>query len=276
MSGEQIAMWRKLLLVVLLLGIGYLIWRRMQNAGGSAPVTDLSAKPPMPVPSTPPPSPASSPPAPSTPSATGSAPRPVVTRIHRGAPPSTRRSTAPPSGDAASARRNGVDSPSGKPAPETAAHAASVTTPGLSETAGSASSLPETTHDQGTSPAETASAEVSVSVATIPEPDQLVVHGEVADSTTTTTTTTSDQAASEAEAVADPMLSDFTPIDINRADREALMALPGIGPVLAERIITYREAHGPFKSVDDLTAIAGIGERNINIFRKLVRVDPND
>jgi competence protein ComEA len=117
---------------------------------------------------------------------------------------------------------------------------------------------------------------VSVSVATIPESDQLVVHGEVADSTTTTTTTTSDQAASEAEAVADPMLSDFTPIDINRADREALMALPGIGPVLAERIIAYREAHGPFKSVDDLTAIAGIGERNINIFRKLVRVDPND
>ncbi len=272
-------MWRKLLLVVLLLGIGYLIWRRMQNAGGSAPVTDLSAKPPMPVPSTPPPSPPPLPASsPSTPSATGSAPRPVVTRIHRGAPPSTRRSTAPPSGDAASARRNGVDSPSGTPAPETAAHAASVTTPGPSETVGSASSLPKTAHDQGASPAETASAEVNVSVTTIPVPDQSVATGEVTAFTTTTTTTTSDsdRAASEAEAIADPMLSDFTPIDINRADREALIALPGIGPVLAERIIAYREAHGPFKSVDDLTAIAGIGERNINIFRKLVRVDPND
>jgi len=275
MSGEQIAMWRKLLLVILLLGIGYLIWRRMQNAGGSAPVADLSAKPPTPVPSAPPPSPVSSPPA-STPSATGSTPRPVVTRIHRGAPPSTRRSTAPPSGDAASARRNGVDSPSGKPAPETAAHAASVTTPGLSETAGSASSLPETARDQGTIPAETTPVEANISVATItkPNPEQ-VATSEVTISATTMTETTSEQAAPQPEAISELTPSDFTPIDINRADREALLALPGIGPVLAERIIAYREAHGPFKSVDELTAISGIGERNINIFRKLVYVDPN-
>jgi len=275
MSGEQTAMWRKLLLVVLLLGIGYVIWRRMQKAGVSAPVADLSAKPPTPVPSALPPSPVSSPPA-STPSATGSTPRPVVTRIHRGAPPSTRRSTTP-SGDAASVRRNGVDNTPGTPTPETSAQSSSAVTPRPSETAGLASSLPETARDQGTTPAETTPVEANVSVATITEPDQPVATGQVTASTTTTTATTADQAASEAEtiAIADPMLSNFTPIDINRADREALLALPGIGPVLAERIIAYREAHGPFKSVDDLTAISGIGERNINIFRKLVYVDPN-
>ncbi len=266
-------MWRKLLLVVLLLGIGYVIWRRMQNASVSAPIAELSAKPPVP-----PPSPVSSPPAStpsaSTPSATGSTPRPVVTRIHRGAPPSARRSTAP-SGGAASVKRNGVDNTPGTLAPETSAQSASVITPGPSETLGSPSSSPETAHDHGTSPVETASAEANVSVVTIPEPDQSVATGEGTASTTTTTAITSDQAATEVEAIADPMLSDFTPIDINRADREALLALPGIGPVLAERIIAYREAHGPFKSVDELTAIAGIGERNINIFRKLVYVDSN-
>ena len=274
MNGEQTAMWRKLLLVVLLLGIGYVIWRRMQNAGVSAPVADLSAKPPTPVPSAPPPSPVSSPPA-STPSATGSTPRPVVTRIHRGAPPSTRRSTT--SGDTASARRNGVDNTSGTPAPETSAQSASAVTPRPSETADPASSLPETARDQGTIPAETTPVEANISVATItkPNPEQ-VATSEVTISATTMTETTSEQAAPQPEAISELTPSDFTPIDINRADREALLALPGIGPVLAERIIAYREAHGPFKSVDDLTAIAGIGERNINIFRKLVRVDPND
>jgi competence protein ComEA len=65
---------------------------------------------------------------------------------------------------------------------------------------------------------------------------------------------------------------EFVPVDINRADRATLITLPGIGPVLADRIIAYREAHGPFKSVDDLIAVSGIGERNINAFRKLVYV----
>ncbi len=267
-------MWRKLLLIVLLLGIGYVIWRRMQKAGVSAPVADLSAKPPTPVPSALPPSPVSSPPA-STPSATGSTPRPVVTRIHRGAPPSTRRSTTP-SGDAASVRRNGVDNTPGTPAPETSAQSSSAVIPRPSETAGLASSLPETVRDQGTTPAETTPVEANVSVVTITEsnPEQ-VATGEVPISATTMTETTSEQAAPQPEAISELTPSDFTPIDINRADREALLALPGIGPVLAERIIAYREAHGPFKSVDELTAISGIGERNINIFRKLVYVDPN-
>jgi competence protein ComEA len=118
--------------------------------------------------------------------------------------------------------------------------------------------------------------EANISVATItkPNPEQ-VATSEVTISATTMTETTSEQAAPQPEAISELTPSDFTPIDINRADREALLALPGIGPVLAERIIAYREAHGPFKSVDELTAISGIGERNINIFRKLVYVDPN-
>lgn len=48
-------------------------------------------------------------------------------------------------------------------------------------------------------------------------------------------------------------------IDLNTADATALDALPGVGPVTAAAIVAYREQHGPFTSVDQLQAIAGIG-----------------
>jgi len=48
-------------------------------------------------------------------------------------------------------------------------------------------------------------------------------------------------------------------IDLNRAGKDDLSALPGIGPVLAGRIIAYREAHGPFLDVAELTRVSGIG-----------------
>ncbi len=50
-------------------------------------------------------------------------------------------------------------------------------------------------------------------------------------------------------------------IDLNTADASALTAIPGIGPALAERILTYRTEHGPFLSVEELMAVSGIGER---------------
>ncbi|HET9495086.1 MAG TPA: ComEA family DNA-binding protein [Chloroflexia bacterium] len=49
-------------------------------------------------------------------------------------------------------------------------------------------------------------------------------------------------------------------IDINRATAEELEALPGIGPVLARRIVEDREANGPYASVDDLERVNGIGK----------------
>lgn len=50
-------------------------------------------------------------------------------------------------------------------------------------------------------------------------------------------------------------------IDINRATAEELQQLPGIGPVLAGRIIAHRDRHGPFRSVEDLLAVTGIGPK---------------
>lgn len=50
-----------------------------------------------------------------------------------------------------------------------------------------------------------------------------------------------------------------TCVDLNTADAETLQELDGIGPALAERIVTYRTTHGPFTSLSDVDAIAGIG-----------------
>jgi competence protein ComEA len=51
------------------------------------------------------------------------------------------------------------------------------------------------------------------------------------------------------------------PVNLNAAQREELEALPGIGPNLADRIIAYRQEHGPFLRVEDLMNVKGIGPR---------------
>jgi competence protein ComEA len=52
-------------------------------------------------------------------------------------------------------------------------------------------------------------------------------------------------------------------IDLNRASAEDLDAIPGIGPALAQRIVDFRKAHGPFKQVEDLREVSGVGPQNL-------------
>lgn len=60
-------------------------------------------------------------------------------------------------------------------------------------------------------------------------------------------------------------------VDLNTADETALDALPGIGPVLAQRIVAHRE-DGPYTSVDELGDVSGIGPTLLERLRDLVRV----
>ena len=50
-------------------------------------------------------------------------------------------------------------------------------------------------------------------------------------------------------------------VNVNTANAAELEALPGIGKVTAGRIVAYREANGPFASVDDLVKVKGIGSK---------------
>ena len=61
-------------------------------------------------------------------------------------------------------------------------------------------------------------------------------------------------------------------LDLNRATAAELDALPGIGPVLAGRIVAYREQHGGFRSVRDLRRVQGIGEKLYQSLAELVAV----
>jgi competence protein ComEA len=60
------------------------------------------------------------------------------------------------------------------------------------------------------------------------------------------------------------------PVSINRATLEELDALPGIGPSLARRILDFRTRHGPFRSLEQLRQVSGIGERKLAELKPLL------
>ena len=57
---------------------------------------------------------------------------------------------------------------------------------------------------------------------------------------------------------------------LNTATLEDLDALPGVGPVTAQKILDYRQQHGAFANVDELDAISGIGPARLDQLRDLV------
>jgi competence protein ComEA len=61
-------------------------------------------------------------------------------------------------------------------------------------------------------------------------------------------------------------------LDLNVATKRDLEGLPGIGPVLAGRIVEYREARGVFRDVEQLRQVKGIGQKILDRIRQLVGV----
>lgn len=69
------------------------------------------------------------------------------------------------------------------------------------------------------------------------------------------------------------MVADVGHVDINRGSVEELRRLPGIGPVLAERVIQYRREHGKFASIRDIQNVKGIGVKRFAQLEPYIRID---
>jgi len=74
---------------------------------------------------------------------------------------------------------------------------------------------------------------------------------------------------------ASPLQARFQ-VDINRADWPEMIQLPGIGETLARRVIVERSENGPFRAVDDLTRVNGIGPRTLERMRPYLSPIPKD
>ena len=65
-----------------------------------------------------------------------------------------------------------------------------------------------------------------------------------------------------------PLAAIAGPVNVNTADAETISAeLQGVGLSKASAIVDYRKSHGPFKAIDDLTLVKGIGARTVEINR---------
>lgn len=80
------------------------------------------------------------------------------------------------------------------------------------------------------------------------------------------------EATEAAEETAEAAEAITFPIDINTAGETELMALPGIGEVLAGRILAYRAEHGSFETVEGLMNVEGIGEKRMEDILDLITI----
>ena len=68
------------------------------------------------------------------------------------------------------------------------------------------------------------------------------------------------------------IIENTPPLDINQATREELERLPGLGAVLVQRILAYRQENGPFQQIEELQRVRGIGHKRLQQLRPLIRM----
>jgi len=66
---------------------------------------------------------------------------------------------------------------------------------------------------------------------------------------------------------------ELEPVLVNQASSEMLERLPGVGPVIAQRIIAYRHQHGPFRSIEDLLKVKGIGNKTVKRLKPFIQLE---
>ncbi|PDW04484.1 ComEA family DNA-binding protein [Candidatus Viridilinea mediisalina] len=176
--------------------------------------------------------------------ASGSGPRRVATRVHRGAPPAM--------------QSRGPAKPTRAPAAPTepAAPAEPVAEAAPPETPVAAAPTEEPVAEVPADEAPVAEVITEEPVAEVPADEAPV-------------------AEVPAEPVAEVLAEEATQathsmVNLNTANEDELLTLPGIGSTLARRILAFREQNGPFDNLDQLGAVQGINARNIEELRELV------
>lgn len=100
-----------------------------------------------------------------------------------------------------------------------------------------------------------------------PVPVQLYFESDPSDSPLSGTTAPGDLSSTFEPSAVLPLL-----INVNTAPAESLLLLPGIGPVMSARIVTYRDSVGLFDSIERLADVPGIGPKTLEAIKEFVRV----
>ncbi len=78
--------------------------------------------------------------------------------------------------------------------------------------------------------------------------------------------------STNAQEQSDPV-ADARLLNINQATAEELQLLPGLGPSLSRRVVSYREAHGGYAKIEDIMQVDGIGPKTFQRIRDCISVD---